>query len=163
MANVTVNYAKTMQKFQGIKPYGNRSAIQCTFETNASGVFVDTDQATAVIQTDVVRLGPVLPAGMTLLDAFVIVSDAFTAATTCSIGFQYADGVDSTTVPQDADYFFAAGLDTATAGRTRMSNTGVAPVTIPKDVYIIMTIAGADHASVGVMDVIVEGIMEGIE
>ena len=80
-----------------------------------------------------------------------IVSDAFTAATTAKIGFAYVDGVDSTSVPQDDDYFFLAGLATNALVRTRSTNTGVAPITLPKDAYVILTNAGAAHASVGVL------------
>jgi hypothetical protein len=89
------------------------------------------------------------------------VSDAFTAATTCKLGFAYVDGVDSTAVPQDDDYF-SASVATNAAGRYVANNTAVAPVILPKDAYLIITVAGADHASAGVMDVIVEGIWTGV-
>lgn len=157
MANVTKNNVRKLQQYAG--PQGNAWRDKFNFTTNASGVFVDSDQTTAVVQTNVVRIG-ILPAGLELHDALAIVSDAFTAVTTAKVGFEYVDGVDSTAVPQDDDYFFAA-LATNAAGRTRAANTAVAPVTLPKDAYLILTVAGADHASAGVLDLIVEGIHKG--
>lgn len=157
MSNVNTN-AMTQAKQFGNSPFGNLSALPFRFETNASGIALNTDLATAVQVADVVRIG-ILPAGMTLMDSNIVVSDAFTAATTASIGFLYKDGVDSTAVPQDAAYFVSA-LDTATAACTR--KTGVkAPVVLPKDAYLTLTIGGAAHAAVGVLDVIVQGIHTG--
>lgn len=158
MATVTKTNAKKLRQFGGT-PYGNAWKDVFTFETNTSGVFVDSDQTTAVANGDVVRLG-VLPAGLQLHDSLSIISDAFTATTTANIGFSYVDGVDDTDVPQDADYFNAA-LSTASAARTRAANTAVEPVTLPKDAYLIVTVGGADHASAGRLDVIVEGIWTG--
>lgn len=159
MANVTKKNVKKLRQFGGT-PYGNAWRDVFTFETNASGVFVDSDQTTAVVQTNVVRLG-ILPAGLQLHDCLSIVSDAFTAATTADIGFAYVDGVDDSSVPKDADYFDAA-LDTASQGRTRAANLAVKPVTLPKDAYLTLTIAGADHAAAGRLDIIVEGIWTGL-
>jgi len=148
----------TQAKLFGNSPFGNLSALPFKMTTNASGVALNTDLPTALQIADVVRLG-ILPAGMTLMDSNNIVSDAFTAATTGSIGFLYKDGVDSAAVPQDAAYFVSA-LDTATAAHTR--KTGVkAPVVLPKDAYLTVTIGGAAHAAVGVLDVIVLGIHTG--
>jgi hypothetical protein len=141
-------------------PYGNAWVGKYTFSTNSSGVFVDSDQTTAVIQADVVVLG-LLPAGLELHDSLSLVSDAFTASTTCKLGWKYADGVDVTATPQDDDYF-SASVATNTVGRYLANNTAVRPVKLPKDAYLIMTVAGADHASVGVMDVIVRGEFKGI-
>jgi hypothetical protein len=159
MANVTVKNIKDKSQ-STFAAYGNAWAKNFTFQTNASGVFVDSDQTTAVVQTNVVRLG-ILPAGLELHDALEIVSDAFTAATTADIGFAYVDGVDVTAVPQDADYFDAA-LDTASTGRTRASNLAVTPIVLPKDAYLILTIAGADHAAAGRLDVLVFGVWTGV-
>lgn len=156
MATVTKKLIAKAQQFAA--PYGNKFAQVFRYATSAAGV-VDSDKATAVAINDVVRIG-ILPAGLTLHDALAIVSDAFTAATTADIGFEYVDGVDSTAVPQDADYFFAA-LSTAAAGRTRASNTAVAPVRLPKDAYLIVTRKAAADASAGILDVIVEGILDG--
>ena len=158
MADVKKNGVKSARRFGGT-PYGNRSAAVHRIATNASGVMVDSDQATALVQTNVVQFG-ILSAGMTLFDCLAIVSDLFTAAVTVAIGFEYVDGVDSAAVPEDADYFFAA-LALSATGRTRANNLAVAPVTLPKDAYIIATVAGADIDAAGVLDVVVEGILTG--
>ena len=159
MANVTKTGVTRKRQFGGT-PYGNVWAERFTFETNASGVLVDSDQATAVAIADVVRIG-VLPAGLEMRDALSIVSDAFTALTTANVGFLYVDGVDDTNVPQDADYFNAA-LATNALGRTRAANTAVKPEKLPKDAYLILTVAGANHAAVGRMDVLIEGVWTGL-
>jgi len=158
MANVNKKQVLTLRQFGGV-PYGNAWKDRFTFETNASGVFVDSDQATAVLSGDVVRLG-VLPSGLEMQDALVIRSDAFTTSTTASIGFLYVDGVDVAGAgAQDAAYF-ASALATDATGVSR--KTGVkAPITLTKDAYLILTIGGANHAAVGVLDVIVEGINHG--
>lgn len=159
MATVTKKYLSSEQQFGGT-PYGNSTTLQFNMTTNASGVVSNGDSASAVAISDVVRLG-ILPAGARLHDALAIVSDAFAASTTAKIGFAYVDGVDSTSVPQDDDYFFAAGLATNAAGRTRSTNTGVAPVTLPKDAYVILTNAGANHSAAGVLDLLVECVLVG--
>lgn len=159
MATVTKNKVLTQPQFT-TAPYGNAWKDRFTLSTNAGGVYVDSDQATALIVADVVRLGT-LPAGLELHDLLTIISDAFTAATTGGLGFAYVDGVDSTAVPQDAAYFIAAGgLVTSATGITRKTAV-TAPVTLPKDAYLIYTVAGATHASVGVVDFIVDGIYHG--
>lgn len=156
MATVTKKRINKAQQFTA--PYGNKFVGKFRFETDASGVFVDSNQATAVIVNDVVRLG-LLPAGLELQHALAIVSDAFTAATTADIGFLYADGVDSTDVPQNAAYFFAA---VATSALARLPATATnAPVRLPKDAYLVLTRKGAADASVGVLDLLVEGVLQG--
>lgn len=156
MATVTKKRINKAQQFTS--PYGNKFAQAFNFTTNASGVFVDSDLATAVQVNDVVRLG-VLPAGLELHDALTVVSDAFAASTTADIGFLYADGVDSTAVPQNAAYFNAA-LATSSTGRTRATAVN-APVRLPKDAYLVLTRKGAADSAVGIADVIVEGILQG--
>ncbi|MDP1774263.1 MAG: hypothetical protein Q8L15_18500 [Methylobacter sp.] len=155
----TINKKNVLNLVQVNAPYGNAWKQQYNFTTSSAGVFTDSDLATAVQSADVVRLG-VLPAGLTLHDALVIRSDAFTASTTASIGFAYVDGVDVTAQAQDAAYF-ASALATDATGVTR--KTGVkAPLALPKDAYLILTIGGAAHASAGVLDVVVEGIWTGL-
>lgn len=155
MTTVTKKGA-TRPKQHGGAPYGNKTSFEFTFQTNASGIMTDSDQATAIVQTNVVRLG-VLPAGFRIQDGKGIVSDAFTALTTAKVGFAYVDGVDDADVPQDDDYF-AAALTTHTVGRYAASNNAVVPVTLPKDAYLILTVAGADHAAAGRLDYIVDGV-----
>ena len=157
MSTVTKNRIRQARQYSG--PSGNKYAQTFRYATNASGVCVDGDLATAVQVNDVIRLG-VLPAGIELHDALAVISDAFAASTTADVGFAYVDGVDSTAVPQDANYFFAA-LATSSAARTRANNTAVAPVTLPKDAYLILTRKGAADSAVGIVDVIVDGILNG--
>lgn len=158
MATITKTKLASQAQFGGT-PYGNKSALRFNITTNSSGVWVDGDSAAAPTASDSLRIG-ILPAGMTLMDALAIVSDAFTAAVTAKVGFEYVDGVDSAAVPQDADYFFAA-LALNTAGRTRANNAAVAPVTLPKDAYLVVDWDAATNAAVGIVDIIVEGVIGG--
>jgi len=159
MANVTKTNATRLRQFGGT-PYGNAIALKFLFETNAAGVMVDSDKATAVAVGDVVRIG-VLPAGLDIHDSLAIISDAFTALTTANIGFAYVDGVDDALVPQNATYFNAA-LSTNSPGRAVASNNAVKPVILPKDAYVTLTVAGANHASIGRLDFIVNGVWTGV-
>ena len=157
MANISKRYIRSEQSYAGSS--GNAWKKIFRFATLATGAAIDCDMASPVAQGDVVRFG-VLPAGLEIHDALAIVSDAFSALTTARVGFAYVDGLDSTEVPQDDDYFHAA-LATHTAGRTRADHAGVAPLVLPREAYLILTVAGADHAAPGVLDVIVEGILRG--
>ena len=139
---------------------GNAVVQRYNLTSNTSGAAVNSDSTSAIGNGDKVRIG-ILPAGMCLDDALFIVSDAFTALVTADIGFEYVDGVDSTDVPQDADYFGTA-ITLHTAGRYPADNATVRPVTLPKDAYLIVTTAGAANAAVGVLDVIVRGEMVGV-
>lgn len=157
MANINKTNVLTQKIFCGAA-YGNQSVLEFHFETNASGVFVDSDTTTAVVSGSVVRLG-VIPAGFRMTDALVIISDAGSSSITTSVGFLYVDGVDVTAAAQDAAYFKSA---LATDSTSVSRKTGVkAPITLSKDAYLILTTGGADHASVCVMDVLVEGIWTG--
>ena len=158
MATVTQKRIKQIQA--GITaPMGNCYKYPFHFETNSSGVIVNSDQTTAVVSGDVVRLG-ILPAGLLLLDAQFIISDASTASVTADFGFLYCDGVDAAAPSaQDQDYFKAA-LAMDGTGITRKVNV-VAPLLLAKDAYLVMTVGGANHASASVVDVIVEGIWKG--
>jgi len=159
MATVTKDMAHRLPEpgFGGA-PYGNLTALDYQFKTNASGIMVDSDKTTAVASGDVVILG-VLPAGIELKDLTATISDAFTASTTMDLGFKYVDGVDSTAVPQDADYFFD-GTSTAAAAVLRKTNA-TAPLQLPKDAYLTLTVGGAAHASAGQMDISVIGVIGG--
>lgn len=157
MATITKKRIATDGQFGGV-PYGNQSVLPYTLKTNASGAALDSDTTAAVGNGDKVILG-ILPAGMVLQDAVAIVSDAFSASVTVDIGFEYVDGVDSTAVPQDADYFFN-DLALSATSRTRQT-TVVAPVKLPKDAYLIATTGGAANAVAGVLDVLVKGELLG--
>ncbi len=156
MATATKKKVLTQQQFGGV-PYGNVSQFQYNFATNASGVWTDSDLTTAVVSGTVCRIG-VLPAGLKITGAIAIISDLFTAAVTCSIGILAVDGV---TTQDDADYLFLNTLALSATSRTLATNTAVAPITLARDHYIIITTGGADIAAAGVMDVIVEGILTG--
>lgn len=155
---MTTVTTKGIKNSQFTYPAGNKTVIRGNFTTNAAGVAANSDLATAVQINDVVRIG-FLPSGAELHDAQAIVSDAFTAVTTADIGFLYADGVDSTIVPQDAAFFFAA-LATSATGRTR-STVAKAPVRLPKDAFLVLTRKGAADASVGIVDVLVDTVLQG--
>lgn len=146
----------TQQQFGGV-PYGNVTQLQYNFTTNASGVWTDSDLATAVVSGTVCRIG-VLPAGMKITGGIAIISDLFTASVTCAIGILAVDGV---TTQDDADYLFLNTLALSATSRTFATNTAVAPITLARDHYLIITTGGADIAAAGVMDVIVEGILTG--
>lgn len=150
---------KNDRQFGGT-PYGNTSKLLFSMTTNASGVVQNSDAAAALDSGDTVVLG-VLPAGMTLLGCLSIVSDAFTASSTCKLGFKYVDGVDSTAVPQDDDYFHAA-LALHAAGRTAANNTAVKPETLPKDAYLYITHSAHTQAEVGRVDFVVDVIETGV-
>ena len=142
------------KQFGGFTPYGNVTTIRATLQTNATGAAIHSDSAAAIGVADVVVLEK-LPEGFLLEDAQVIVSTPMTASATGSLGFIYADGVDSTDVPQDAAYF-GTGLNAATAGRIRTAST-MAPVRLAKEAYLVWTQAGAANAKASRLDVIVHG------
>lgn len=157
MATITKKKVLNQRQFGGV-PYGNRATLEFNLTTNAAGAFIDSDTAAAIGNGDKVRLG-VLPAGFRLDDSQIIVSDAFTALVTANLGFEYVDGVDSTTVPQSATYFGSA-VALSSVARLRNATTN-APVTLPKDAYLILTTGGAANAAVGVADIFIEGVLTG--
>ncbi len=142
----------------GATPWGNAHGLQYTLQTASNGGAFAADTGAAIASGDKVRLG-VIPAGSTLLDSVVTVSTGFTALVTGDIGFEYVDGVDSTAVPQDADYFGAA-VALNTAGVYRKATT-TAPVTLPKDAWLIITTAGAANAKAARADVVLTVASEG--
>lgn len=142
------------KQFGGFTPYGNVTTIRATLQTNATGAAINSDSAAAIGVDDVVVLEK-LPEGFLLEDAQVIVSTPMTATATGSLGFIYADGVDSTDVPQDAAYF-GTGLNSAAADRIRTASTK-APVRLAKEAYLVWTQAGAANAKASRIDVIVHG------
>ena len=157
MATITKKKVLNQKQFGGT-PYGNRTTLEFNLTTNAVGAFIDSDTATGIANGDKVRLG-VLPAGFRLDDSQVIVSDAFSASVTGNLGFEYVDGVDSAAVPQSATYFGSA-LALSATGRLRNATTN-APVTLPKDAYLILTTGGAANAAVGIADIFIEGVLNG--
>lgn len=142
------------KQFGGFTPYGNVTTIRATLQTNATGAAINSDSAAAIAVGDVVVLEK-LPEGFLLEDAQVIVSTGMTATATGSLGFIYADGVDSTDVPQDAAYF-GTGLDCATAARIRTASNK-APVRLAKEAYLVWTQGVIANAKASRIDVIVHG------
>lgn len=153
MATITKKRYQDSNNFAG--PDGNVTTLEFSLVTKSNGAAVESDSNAAIGNGDKVRLG-ILPAGLRLRDALFLVSDAFTALVTADIGFEYVDGVDDVSVPQDADYFGTA-ITLATPGRYLADNAAVRPITLPKDAWLIVTTGGAACAAVGVLDVLVTG------
>ncbi len=142
------------QQFGGFTPYGNITTLRASLRTNAAGAVINSDSTAAVAAGDVIVLD-VLPEGFVLEDAQVIVSNPMSASVTGSLGFVYADGVDSADVPQDAAYF-GAGLNLAAAARLRTASSK-APVKLAKPAYLVLTTAAAANAKESRLDFIVHG------
>lgn len=143
----------------GAAPYGNLTAFRYVLKTVASGAVEGGDSTTAVASGDTVKIG-LLPAGFRLIDSEIVVKTGLTATITAKVGFAYADGVDSTAVPQDDD-FFGAGITVATAGRYRNA-TSNASVTLPKEAWLTLTTAVAANAKASELEIIVFAINEGV-
>ena len=157
MTKYSTNHIDSRYQFGGVE-CGNQLVLHKAFTTLANGAPGDCNTTTQLQIGDVVNLVR-LDAGTLLTDAQLIVSDAFGAGVTADIGFAYADGVDSTEVPQDADYFFA-GADLAAAARLR-TTTANAVVRLPKAAYLTLTVKGAAIAQVGKADVVIGGEWQG--
>lgn len=156
--SIVTKYKLSQPVTQGGVPFGNHWLGQFAMATTA-GVLVDSNQSTALQVADVVRLG-IIPAGTTLHDITAIISAAFAATSTASVGFAYADGVDSTAVPQDAAYFLAAGTALSAVAVLRKTNTK-SPITLPKDAYLTVTLAGVAQTGNGIADFLISGVQTG--
>lgn len=157
MATVNLKSSAHARQF-GNNPWGNVTSLKYSLATNASGGALNADSATALAIGDVVDLGP-LPEGLRLEDATILVSDALTASVTCSLGFKYEDGVDSSEAPQDAAYF-GSSLSLAATARVRATGSGKL-ITLPKPARLILTVSGAANDSAGALSVIVQGELTG--
>ena len=155
MATVKIKQFRARQF--GSAPYGNLSVLAYALKTLVTGAVDNSDAVGALGVGDVVDLG-LLPEGMRLDDAQILVTTGMTATITGSLGFKYEDGVDDANVPQDAAYF-GAGIDLATAGRKRA--TGTKLVTLPKPARLILTTAVAANAKVSDIKVLVNGELTG--
>jgi hypothetical protein len=160
MATVTKNQLGERQFGASLPVYGNLTELRYTLETNATGAVTDSDSASAVAIGDVVKIG-IIPAGFTIIDLLATITTAWTASTTAKLGFAYVDGEDVTAVPQDDDFFIAAGQSLATAAIVRKTAT-TAPVTLPKDAWLILTTAGAANAKASLVNFIVIGEQGGL-
>lgn len=143
----------------GATPWGNAHGLQYSLATAANGGAIGADSSSPILAADKVRLGRI-PAGSTLLDSMVVISTGMTATITGDLGFEYIDGVNSTEVPQDLQYF-GAGLALATAARLRNTTTK-APVTLPKDAWLVLTTAVAANAKASRLDVVLTLVPEGV-
>lgn len=143
-----------MLQFGGFAAYGNLTTLRATLMTAASGAAIGADSNTAIAAGDSVILEK-LPAGMLIEDVQIIVSTAMSASVTGSLGLQYVDGVDSAALPQDPAYF-GSGLVLNATGRLRTTSSK-APAKLPKEAYLVLTIAGAANAKASRLDVIVHG------
>ena len=143
-----------INQFGGVETEGNVTSYRAKLETNATGAALNSTSTAALGIADKVVLA-LLPGGMLLEDAQIIVSTAMTAAVVGSLGFEYADGVDDSDVPQDAAYFGTALVLNA-AGRLRTASTK-APIKLAKAANLILTLAGAANAKASRVDVIVHG------
>jgi hypothetical protein len=162
MANVMKTNARKLPSpgFGGAVPFGNRISLDYLFATIAAGIMSDSDQASAVVDTDIVFLG-ILPRGMKLENCLIVISDAFTASTTFDLGFQYVDGTDlDAPNAQDPDYFVSQGASSSIA-RLKMV-TANKPIILQKDAWLTLLADGADHASAGVMDITIMGTNRGV-
>lgn len=152
MATITKTHLRPRQF--GNTPYGNLAALHYSLATLANGAASPSDLATAIQIADVVDLGE-LPDGMSLIDMKAVISTAFTALLTASLGFKYSDGVDHAVVPQDAAYF-GAGLVLNATGTLRAA-TAKQPIKLPKPARLILTIAGAANAKIARVDFFIFG------
>ena len=142
----------------GATPWGNLNALHFILKTGANGGALEADSNAPLAVGDKVRMG-VIPAGSTLVDAMAVVSTGLTATVKGDLGFEYVDGVDVAKTPQDSAYFGAA-LDLAAAARLRNTSTK-APVTLPKDAYLVLTTSGAANAKAARVDVVLQVISTG--
>jgi hypothetical protein len=157
MTTITKNLYGTRQFGSSINTFGNVIGLRYNLTTTATGAVADSDTVTtpAVQVGDIIRIG-IIPGGVTLFDLTAIISTGMTASTTGKLGFAYVDGVDSTAVPQDDDYFIPAGQALDSAAIVRKTAL-TAPVKLPKDAWLILTTAGAINVKVSVLDFIVFG------
>lgn len=153
----TITRYRNPLMFGGAAPFGNLTALAFTLATNATGAVVDSNSTAAVALGDVIELG-LLPGGMRLDDAQVIITTAMSASVTGSLGFKYADGVDSLEAPQDAAYFISAG---ALSSAARLRANGTKLITLPKDAILTLTIAGAAIDQVADLKFVVSGELTG--
>lgn len=168
MATANTSRATVLPKsrFPSGAPYGDLTVLgPFHIETASDGKLVGapdlTSGAATVLEVgDDVQIG-ILPAGLRLLDVVVEISNAFKSTTTFDLGFKYVDGVDSTDVPQDADYFVVAG--SGAAGVVRKNNTATRPVVLPKPAYLVWTNKSVDQDEAGVADIMVYAQVYGIK
>ena len=160
MATITKNQLGERTFGASLPVYGNLTGLRFNLTTDSTGAVTGSDSTTAVAAGDTVRVG-IIPAGFTIYDLQVIISNAWSSSVTCKVGFAYVDGTDVTATPQDDDYFIPASQSLATAALVRKTAT-TAPVTLPKDAWLTVTTAGAAAAEASVTDFVVIGVQGGL-
>ena len=143
----------------GNKPFGNEAVHRPTLATGATGILLNSRDATAALAVnDEIKTG-LLQAGLVADTVKIVVSTAFGAGVKCSLGFAYADGLDSAELPQDAAYF-GTGIDISAVGEIAVPlKKKLLP--LPKDAYLVLTITGAAVAQAAYADVVVKGELLG--
>ena len=144
----------------GNTPWGNFTALRYVVKTAANGSVINSDSSAALAANDVIRIDH-LPAGFRFVDSEVIVVNGMTATVTGDLGFAYKDGVDDTSVPQDADYF-GAGLNLAASARLRNA-TANPSIVLPKDAHLTLTIKTAGNTEASEIEFVIFGIAEGVK
>jgi len=160
MSTITKKYLRKENNFQNNAPYGNLSVLHYKFTADSSGVMENSDDATLIAASDVLRVG-ILPAGSLLVDSQIVISNPFSEAVVTSMGFAYVDGVDVTDQAQSAVYFNAAGTSLQTAGVVR-KNGVVAPKTLPKDAYLTLTIGAVPANDAAIIDIFIYVVAAGV-
>lgn len=159
MSTITLKTQSSRQFGQGCPQYGNAAVLLYGLSTNATGGANDATSSAALAVGDVVELG-ILPAGLRLDDAKIIVNTGLTTGVTGSLGFLYEDGVDDAKAPQDAEYF---GTGIVLSAAARLSAAGTSKLkTLQKPAKLVLTITGADNAKAGELTVLVSGEFVGV-
>jgi hypothetical protein len=139
------------------KAQGNAVNINGALATTLG--IVASNQATALQIGDVVNVA-VIPAGTRIVDFVATVSAAFTALTTCSIGYADCVPTDPAAVVANPTYFAAAGAVLNAVGVLRKTTTN-APVVLARDVFVTVTLAGAAQAATSRLDIDIYGQIVG--
>ena len=144
----------------GNKPFGNDAVYRFAVETGSTGILLRSREATAALAVNDVIWGQRLQAGMVPDTLKAIVSNHFGAGVTASFGFAYADGVDSTDLPQSATYF-GTGIVLSAAAEVPIPIKAKLAA-LPKDAWLTMTITGAAVAEACYADVVIRGEQTGV-
>lgn len=159
MADVTANNLEVVRPLGGV-PYGNMTILP--FEvTLASGVFTDSDKATAVAANDVIIAGTI-PAGFKLYDALISsngTADLGATNADLDVGFEYADGVDVTALPEAVDNIFD-GVNADAAIFARRTVDEIPPIAFTKDAYLTIKVLTAALSGTGTLRVTLFGICD---
>ena len=111
-------YLGVGNQFGGFSPFGNVTALNYRYATNAAGVVISSDSTTPVANGDKIYVGAV-PQGFSLCSVIG----------TAAVGFEYVDGTDHASVPQGADI------------KTALLKP------LPKDAYVYITASAAATAA----------------